>query len=459
MYYLRSVYAPRSICAAAIDATCLLASFAWAWFAVGPPMSPVAYAGAALFTLGGVLTALYFNNAYRPESIGDRSSTISAILATMGFGLVAAVLIYWFVPLPERATPTLASIATSFVPLLILGRMGLRSLLRTRWLTTNVVIIGATDLGLGIARLITRRQSSGIRFLGFLSDDAALHQHGGMFGGHPVIATVGALEKVLRDHPVDYVVVASKDRHEYFPANELMAAKMTGIRVESGVSFHERLAGRVHMRDLRASYLIFGHGFVSTRFIDCARRVVDLVGATALLAAASPFLMVTAIAIKLESRGPVLFRQERLGKDDKPFMMNKLRSMRHEAEAETGAVFTSEDDPRITRVGAFTRRTRLDELPQLWNVIRGEMSLVGPRAERAEFVEELRARYPYYAYRTSVKPGVTGWAQTRFGYVNTVEAYEEKLELDLYYLKYRSLLLDLTILAQTAKTVLCFRGM
>ncbi len=459
MYYLRSVYAPRSICAAAIDATCLLASFAWAWFVVDPPMSGPAYAGAAFVTLAGVLTALYFNNAYRPESIGDRSSTISAILATMGIGLVAAVLIYWFVPLPERATPTLASIATSFVPLLLLGRLGLRSLLRTRWLTTNVVVIGATDLGLQIARLITHRQSSGIRFVGFLSDDAALHQHGGMFGGHPVIATVDALDKVLRDYPVDYVVVASKDRHEYFPANELMSAKIAGVKLESGVSFHERLAGRVHMRDLRPSYLIFGQGFSSSRVADAARRVLDIVGATVLLTLASPFLVLTAIAIKLESPGPLFFRQERLGKNDKPFMMNKLRSMRDGAEAETGAVFTSDDDPRITRVGAFTRRTRLDELPQLWNVIRGEMSLVGPRAERAEFVEELRELYPYYAYRTSVAPGVTGWAQTRFGYVNTVEAYEDKLELDLYYLKYRSLLLDVTILAQTAKTVLCFRGM
>jgi lipopolysaccharide/colanic/teichoic acid biosynthesis glycosyltransferase len=140
-------------------------------------------------------------------------------------------------------------------------------------------------------------------------------------------------------------------------------------------------------------------------------------------------------------------------------MMNKLRSMRKDAESECGAVFTSDDDDRITRIGYFIRQTRLDELPQIWNVLRGDMSLVGPRAERPEFVEILTDSYPYYGLRTSVRPGITGWAQTRYGYVNNVEAYEDKLALDLYYLKYRSFLLDLTILAQTVRTVLHFRGM
>jgi lipopolysaccharide/colanic/teichoic acid biosynthesis glycosyltransferase len=165
------------------------------------------------------------------------------------------------------------------------------------------------------------------------------------------------------------------------------------------------------------------------------------------------------LAIKLESPGPVLYRQRRLGKDDKPFMMNKLRSMRIDAESESGPVFTSDVDDRITRTGYLIRQTRLDELPQLWNVLRGDMSLVGPRAERPEFVETLSESYPYFSLRTSVRPGVTGWAQTRYGYVNNVEAYEDKLALDLYYLKYRSFLLDLMILAQTVKTVLHFRGM
>jgi len=234
---------------------------------------------------------------------------------------------------------------------------------------------------------------------------------------------------------------------------------MQGVRVESGISYLERLSGRIYMRDLRASYLVFGPGFSRSWLSRVSQRSLDIVGSLIMLTGALPVLALAAIAIKLESPGSVLFRQCRLGKDDKPFMMNKLRSMRENAEAGSGAVFTSDDDDRITRVGYFIRRTRLDELPQLWNVLRGEISLVGPRAERPEFVEMLSQRYRYYHYRTSVRPGITGWAQTRYGYVNNVEVYEEKLALDLYYLKYRSVLFDLTILAQTIKTVLHFRGM
>ena len=186
---------------------------------------------------------------------------------------------------------------------------------------------------------------------------------------------------------------------------------------------------------------------------------MDIVGASMMLILASPVLALAALCIKLESKGPVLYRQCRLGKGNKPFMMIKLRSMCENAESKSGAVFTSNNDDRITRVGYFIRRTRLDELPQLWNVLVGDMSLVGPRAERPEFAEILHETYPYYAYRTSVRPGITGWAQTRFGYVNSLEGYEEKLALDLYYLKYRGIVLDLVILAQTIKTVLQFRGM
>jgi lipopolysaccharide/colanic/teichoic acid biosynthesis glycosyltransferase len=213
------------------------------------------------------------------------------------------------------------------------------------------------------------------------------------------------------------------------------------------------------MRDLRPSYLIFGRGFHCGWGYRIARRALDVVGAAALLLLASPVLALTAIAIKLDSPGPVLYRQCRLGKNNKPFTMNKLRSMCDQAESRSGAVFTADHDARITRVGYLIRRTRLDELPQLWNVMLGDMSLVGPRAERPEFAEMLAETYPYYAYRTTVRPGVTGWAQTRYGYVNSIEGYEEKLALDLYYLKYRSIILDLVILAQTIKTVLHFRGM
>jgi exopolysaccharide biosynthesis polyprenyl glycosylphosphotransferase len=357
-------------------------------------------------------------------------------------------------------TAIATSVAAIYFPLLFVERLVLRLLFGTRLLTTNIVIVGATDLGLSVARLLHERRDTGIHMLGFVSDDLALLDHGGgRFAEFRVIARPHELEKVMLERPVDCIVVASKDRREHFPADTLMKAKVHGVRVESGVAFLERLSGRVHMRDLRPSYLIFGPGFHCGLRYRIARRTLDIVGAAALLVLASPVLALTALAIKLDSRGPVLFRQRRLGQDNKPFMMNKLRSMCENAESKSGAVFTADNDDRITRVGYLIRRTRLDELPQLWNVLMGDMSLVGPRAERPEFAEMLSEAYPYYSYRTTVRPGVTGWAQTRYGYVNSVEGYEEKLALDLYYLKYRSIVLDLVILAQTIKTVLHFRGM
>ena len=459
MYYLNGVYSPRSILAATIDGACLLAGFAITWAISDPPLALPQYILAAAFTIAVTLGVLFFNEAYRPETLGDGQRTLVSILMTMGYGFAAAILCFFLVPVPIGGTPTMASIAAISFPLLIVGRMILRLSLGTRLLTINVVVIGATDLGLRVARMLQERRDTGVRMLGFLTDDRAHLQHSGDFAGFRVLGQPHELEKILLDWNVDYLVVASKDRHEHFPADSLMLAKTRGVRVESGLSFLERLSGRVHMRDLRSSYLIFGPGFSCGLGYRVTRRALDVVGATVLLALASPVLALTAIAIKLDSPGEVLFRQRRLGKGDQPFMMNKLRSMCENAEAKSGAVFTSENDDRITRVGYFIRRTRLDELPQLWNVLVGDMSLVGPRAERPEFAENLHEIYPYYAYRTTVRPGVTGWAQTRYGYVNSVEGYEEKLALDLYYLKYRNLLLDLVILAQTVKTVLHFRGM
>lgn len=459
MYYLNGVYAPRAILAALLDAICCIAAFALTWSVVETHFTLASYVIAATAGTALATAVLFYNDAYNPQTLGDGQRTVTSVLTTMGLGFAAGVACYFFVPLAEGMTAAATSIAAIYFPLLFVERLVLRLLFGTRLLTTNILIVGATDLGLSVARLLHERRDTGIHTLGFVSDDLALHDHGARFAEFRVIARPHELEKILIERPVDCIVVASKDRREHFPADTLMKAKVHGVRVESGVAFLERLSGRVHMRDLRPSYLIFGPGFHCGWRYKIARRALDIVGAASLLVLASPVLALTALAIKLDSKGPVLFRQRRLGQDNKPFMMSKLRSMCENAESKSGAVFTADNDDRITRVGYLIRRTRLDELPQLWNVLMGDMSLVGPRAERPEFAEMLSEAYPYYAYRTTVRPGVTGWAQTRYGYVNSVEGYEEKLALDLYYLKYRSIILDLVILAQTIKTVLHFRGM
>jgi lipopolysaccharide/colanic/teichoic acid biosynthesis glycosyltransferase len=214
----------------------------------------------------------------------------------------------------------------------------------------------------------------------------------------------------------------------------------------------------VYIRDLRPSYLIFSDGFRTSRPAVFAKRGIDIALSAAGLLIASPLLLLCAIAIRLESPGSVFFAQERVGKGGKLFSVWKLRSMYVDAEAECGPVWTQPDDLRVTRIGKILRKTRMDEVPQLWNVLKGEMSLVGPRPERPEFVESLSLRYPYFALRESLKPGVTGWAQIQKGYVNAVEEFEEKLALDIYYMKYRSTRMDLLILWKTAKTMLLMGG-
>jgi exopolysaccharide biosynthesis polyprenyl glycosylphosphotransferase len=228
--------------------------------------------------------------------------------------------------------------------------------------------------------------------------------------------------------------------------------------VESGVAFYERLTGRLHLRDLRQSYLIFSDGFRSSPLAERVRRAFDIAMSALALVIVAPVLAACAVAIRLDSKGPVFYRQARVGKNGRVISVLKLRTMRVDAEAGSGAKFASQDDPRVTRVGRILRMTRLDEVPQYWNVLKGDMSVVGPRPERPEFMDILASRYPLVRLRLAHKPGVTGWAQVRYGYVGDIEEWETKLGLDLYYMKHRSLLFDLAIILQTVKTVLLFRG-
>ena len=209
---------------------------------------------------------------------------------------------------------------------------------------------------------------------------------------------------------------------------------------------------------MRPSYLIFNRGFQRHPFQDAAKRFFDVVSALALLLVVWPLMIATAIAVRIDSPGPILFRQERSGRFGKPFVLAKFRSMRADAEKGTGPVWASKNDPRITRVGNFIRKTRLDELPQLFNVLGGSMSMVGPRPERPHFIEQLSAEIPYYHQRHIVKPGVTGWAQISYPYGNTVEDAVQKLQFDLFYIKNHSVPFDLSILVGTIKTVLLRRG-
>ena len=254
------------------------------------------------------------------------------------------------------------------------------------------------------------------------------------------------------------MLVALADMRRSFPAEDLLECRLRGIGVEDWLTFYEKQTGKILVTNLRPSWLIFSDGFVKTQLTRALKRSVDLVLSVIGLALSLPLMALTALAIKIDSRGPVLFRQERVGQNGRIFVLNKFRSMRADAEDTSGPVWAIPGDPRITRVGKWLRRTRLDELPQFLNVLVGDMSFIGPRPERPEFVRLLQRRLPFYPGRHSLRPGITGWAQVRHQYAASIEDSLEKLQYDLYYVKNLSPLLDLLILLSSVQVILFGRG-
>jgi sugar transferase (PEP-CTERM system associated) len=269
----------------------------------------------------------------------------------------------------------------------------------------------------------------------------------------------GTLTDTAAELRVDEIVVALTERRAgSMPLRELLDCKLSGIKVFDLNTHFEKTLGQIRVDYLNASWLIFGDGFNQGTLRTFVKRAFDVVSATLLLVLAAPIMLVTALLIRLESPGPVLYRQERVGLNGRTFSVIKFRSMRNDAEKDGKPRWASANDDRVTRIGAFIRRVRIDELPQLINVLKGEMSLVGPRPERPFFVEQLTQKIPFFAVRHSVKPGVTGWAQVRYAYGATVEDSQEKLQYDLYYVKNHTLFLDLVVLFETVGVVLTGKG-
>jgi sugar transferase (PEP-CTERM system associated) len=268
-----------------------------------------------------------------------------------------------------------------------------------------------------------------------------------------------SIKDIVRENRVDEIIVAVREqRGGGVPMDQLLACRIGGIPVLDMAGFNERVYGEVPVDSLKASWLVYGHGFVQGPLRSIVKRSFDLVGSTLILVMASPVMLVAMVAIPFESRGAIFYSQERVGRGGRIFKCLKFRSMRSDAEKDGVARWATKNDSRVTRVGSFMRKTRIDELPQLVSVLRGEMSLVGPRPERPSFVEELKKTIPFYDIRHSVKPGVTGWAQVRFGYCATLDESRRKHQFDLYYVKNNSLFLDLLVLIETVSVVLFREG-
>jgi sugar transferase (PEP-CTERM system associated) len=279
-----------------------------------------------------------------------------------------------------------------------------------------------------------------------------------LFEGVPTRYGFDKLCDLAEAEQVSSIIVALDQKRGIMPYKELLNCKVRGFSIIDGESVYERITGKLLVEKINPSWLIFSDGFVKSPIAKLTKRLVGFVLSSIMLILLSPLILAVSIVIKLESKGPVLFSQERVGEDGEIFTVYKFRSMQADAEAVSGPVWAEEDDPRITRVGKIIRKLRIDELPQLWNVLKGDMSFVGPRPERPFFVEKLKKTIPYYNQRFAVKPGVTGWAQVKYPYGATEQDALEKLKYDLYYIKNMSLFMDLMVIFHTVKIVLLSRG-
>lgn len=319
----------------------------------------------------------------------------------------------------------------------------------------RVLILGVGPLGMDLCQVLLQRGVWFTEVVGFLAKDDA--QVGERHGGPLVIGTFDQLFEIAERYHVDTIAVCLEDRRAVLPVQTLLDMKAMGLDIVDGHLLYEEESGRLSIDLLKPSALIFSTGFRRRIFTMVLKRVIDFVLSVIGLVLLFPLMLVVAGIIKLDSPGPVFYRQMRVGLRGQPYMIWKFRSMARDAE-KSGARWAVEGDPRISRVGRFLRKWRLDEIPQLFNVLKGEMSLVGPRPERPVFVQDLRNSIPYYDLRHTVRPGLTGWAQTQFRYGSSAEDSHTKLQYDLYYLKNLSLGLDLRILVETIKVVIFGQG-
>jgi sugar transferase (PEP-CTERM system associated) len=389
---------------------------------------------------------------YDSSSTGEKWDQIFRLFTVLGlvaFVLAAVDLVYGYF-LPGRIFLPGAKWGLLVLTVMLLGWRGAYSwIVQQPYFRERVYVLGTGDRALRLLNGLRQRTELGIEVVGWT----------GNIQGALTRETVAThLLGLARENGVHRVIVAMPDRRGTLPVEELLELRLNGVKVEEATSWLEKISGRIEVEQLYASWMIFAEGFRFSAYFRLVRRVLNFSVALVGLIISLPLLPFILLAVKLDSPGPALYRQKRVGKRNTQFYCYKFRTMRQDAEADTGATWAADDDPRITRVGKFLRASRLDEIPQLWCVLKGDMHFVGPRPERPEFVEWLSKEIPYYGVRHVVRPGITGWAQVQYKYGNTLEDAREKLQYDLFYIKNASLGLDLLILFQTIKIVLLGRG-
>ena len=456
MIRLLNVYYPTRtivllLCEALIVSGCFLLAMV---LLVGPDTYLVLnYEYGSLKILGlTVLTLLcsYYFDLYEPQRMTARWEIYFRLLLVLGFLSFLLSAIVWVFPDADIARYVLLLGLVFLTVALVAWRSAYEWIIGMEMFRERVYVLGAGERAQTIVDLLGTRKDAGMQVVGwggYMADKA-----------ERVEAFNAALEAFGGAKPkVDRVIVALEDRRGELPLRELLDLRFKGVVIEEAGSLLERLTGKLYLDGLRPSSFIYSEGFRVRPSQQIARRIVSTLTAAVGLLLFLPFFPFVVLAVRLSSPGPIFFRQTRVGMGGTNFSVYKFRTMRTDAEA-AGAKWATKNDPRVTRVGMFMRKTRLDEVPQLWNVLRGDMGFVGPRPERPEFVPWLSEQIPYFNLRHMIRPGLTGWAQIRYGYGATLAQSREKLEFDLYYIKHMTLGLDLLIMFETVKTIIRRQG-
>jgi sugar transferase (PEP-CTERM system associated) len=397
---------------------------------------------------GGVLLLSHGFDLYDSSQLGVRMDQVFRILFVLGLVAITLGAVIYFVPgfLPGSNSAVFGVVILTV--LLFCWRSVYSWMVSRPFLCERVYVLGTGDRAVRLVNGL-RAPGLGIEVVGWT---------GNVEGELTREKVASHLVGLVNEKGVHRVIVAMPNRRGTLPVEELLTLRLKGLKVEEATSWLEKISGRIEVEQLYPSWFIFAEGFRFSTINRIFRRLLNFTTALIGLTLSLPILPLVALAVKLGSKGPVFYRQQRVGRGGEIFYCYKFRTMRQDAEADTGATWASDDDPRITRVGKILRTTRLDEIPQMWCVLKGDMHFVGPRPERPEFVEWLSKEIPYYGMRHVVRPGITGWAQVQYKYGNTVEDAREKLQYDLFYIKNASVGLDLLILFHTIKIVLIGRG-
>ncbi|MBI3652042.1 MAG: TIGR03013 family PEP-CTERM/XrtA system glycosyltransferase [Acidobacteria bacterium] len=400
--------------------------------------------------------SFYISDLYDFRMIRIRAVLYLRIIQAIGLAALALALVFYLLPRLLLGRGVFVVSLMLMLTTMIYWRVFVMWLIGHPRLAERVLILGTGERAVNVAREVLEQREVGYQVVGFVGDDPRLL--GKSLINPRVIGLTSELETLVNQYHVDRIVVVLNERRKPLPLGSLLDLRLRdGIAIEESASFYERLTGKISLELLRPIWLIFSSHSRFARMYKHWRRMIDVAAALVGLIVSLPVMAVTALAIKLDSPGPIFYTQERVGRGDERFRIVKFRSMKTDAEKD-GPVWARQADDRVTRVGRIIRKLRIDELPQFFNVLRGEMSFIGPRPERPEFVQLLERKIPFYSQRHLVKPGLTGWAQIRYPYGASVKDAMEKLQYDLYYIKNQSPILDVIIIFETVRIVIFGRG-